>query len=76
MISTVIKAFLYSANGYTVENLKAGDERDFGSGTDGLIKAGLIAAAETKTKTTDPFVAPVVEPRVVLKPTTGKKGKS
>jgi hypothetical protein len=48
MNHVVVRPFPFAGNGYTLESLNAGDERDFGSATAGLLAAGLIA-----TKTPD-----------------------
>lgn len=41
-MSKVIKRFPYTSNGYTIERLNVGDERDFGDATASLIEAGFI----------------------------------
>ena len=61
-MAKVLKSFPYSANGYTVEILKVGDDRDFGAATQGLIDRGDVEGAK-----------PVVEPVVVAAVTTKKK---
>lgn len=42
-MAVVIVPFPFAGNGFTVEYLVAGDERDFGSATAGLVEAGLIS---------------------------------
>lgn len=41
-MAVVIKSFLYAGDGFTVENLVPGDERDFGEAAAGLAAAGYI----------------------------------
>lgn len=41
-MAVVLLPFPYAGNGFTIENLNAGDVRDFGAATDGLVDAGLI----------------------------------
>lgn len=52
--------FPYAGDGYTVEWLKPGDERDFGAVAAGLASAGLIAApkAQDPSESETPPVAP------------------
>lgn len=38
----VVKPFPYSVDGFTLVDLNAGDERDFGAMAAGLVDAGLI----------------------------------
>lgn len=42
MRHVVVKPFPFAGNGYTVENLVAGDRRDFGSMAAGLEREGWI----------------------------------
>lgn len=42
-MAVVLLPFPYAGNGFTIENLNAGDVRDFGAATDGLVDAGLIS---------------------------------
>lgn len=42
-MATVLVPFPFAGNGFTVEHLNVGDERDFGSATEGLKAAGLIS---------------------------------
>lgn len=44
----VVRPFAYAANGYTLEHLNVGAERDFGSATAGLLAEGYIEAVEAK----------------------------
>lgn len=44
MTHRVVKPFPFSGNGYAVENLNAGDERDFGAAADGLLDEGYIVS--------------------------------
>lgn len=43
-MAAVLKPFAFTADGYTVEHLNEGDDREFGAFTDGLVEAGLISA--------------------------------
>ena len=56
-MAKVLKSFPYSPNGYTVEILKVGDDRDFGAATQGLIDRGDVEGAK-------PVAAPVAKPAV------------
>lgn len=44
-MAKVLKSFPYSPNGYTVEILKVGDDRDFGAATQGLVDRGDVEGA-------------------------------
>ncbi len=55
-MATVIKPFAYAADGYTVESLVPGDERDFGVATDGLVDEGFIEADAAKADADAPAV--------------------
>lgn len=46
-MAVVLMPFAFAANGYTVVDLEIGDERDFGSATDGLVDAGFISVEDT-----------------------------
>jgi hypothetical protein len=41
-MAKVLKSFPYAANGFTVEQMKEGDDRDFGKSTQGLVDEGFI----------------------------------
>ena len=41
----VVKPFPYSVDGFTLIDLNVGDEREFGTATDGLLKEGYIEAS-------------------------------
>lgn len=41
-MAVVIKPFEFASDGFTIESLVTGDERDFGSATDGLVDEGFI----------------------------------
>lgn len=69
-MSTVVKPFPYSADGFTVEVLVAGQCRDFGALEAGLVAAGLVSVggeapkAEPKLEPKEPApVAPVADDR-------------
>lgn len=47
ILAIVLVPFPYAGNGYTLESLVAGDEREFGAATDGLVAEGFIAIVET-----------------------------
>jgi hypothetical protein len=55
-MATVIKPFAYAADGFTVESLVPGDERDFGAATDGLVGEGFIEADVEKPEADAPVV--------------------
>ncbi|XKM40331.1 hypothetical protein A4U53_030845 [Rhizobium ruizarguesonis] len=55
-MATVIKPFAYAADGFTVESLVPGDERDFGVATDGLVDEGFIEADAAKADADAPVV--------------------
>lgn len=63
-MATVIKPFAYAADGFTVESLVPGDERDFGVATEGLVDEGFIEAEVAEEAEADAPVAP-----------TNKRGK-
>jgi hypothetical protein len=46
-MAVVVKPFRYARDGFTVENLMPGDDRDFGDVHDGLIAEGFIAIGAT-----------------------------
>lgn len=53
-MTKVLKPFPWSPNGYTVERLNIGDDRNFGASTKSLADEGLIEAdapQETTKKT-------------------------
>ena len=41
-MAVVLQPFRFARDGFTIESLAPGDERDFGSCHDGLVVAGLI----------------------------------
>ncbi|RWN51394.1 MAG: hypothetical protein EOS04_24280 [Mesorhizobium sp.] len=43
MLHRVLKPFPFAGNGYTLEHLSVGDEREFGTAADGLISEGYIS---------------------------------
>lgn len=73
-MAIVIKPFAYAADGFTVESLVPGDERDFGVATDGLVDEGFVVDGGTVEPAIDivaepvepvveePVIEPVVEP--------------
>lgn len=63
-MATVIKPFDYASDGYTVESLVPGDERDFGVATEGLAAEGFIEVEVAEEAEADAPVAP-----------TNKRGK-
>lgn len=71
-MSKVIKPFPYAADGFTVERLVIGDERDFAGATNSLVAEQFIEAV-TVAKAW-PVTAPdvIVEP-VVIEPVTKPK---
>lgn len=61
----VVRPFPVSWDGLTLVDLNAGDERDFGEMTAGLLAEGYIEPAESVPvvdPTPEPVVEPVVEP--------------
>lgn len=52
-MAKVVKPFPYAADGFTLENLVPGDERDFGAATAGLIEEGFIAIGEPHPQLSD-----------------------
>ncbi|SFB52344.1 hypothetical protein SAMN03159496_04637 [Rhizobium sp. NFR07] len=42
-MAVVIKPFDFASDGFTIESLVTGDERDFGAATDGLVGEGFIS---------------------------------
>jgi hypothetical protein len=44
MTHRVVKPFPYSEDGFTLVDLNAGDERDFGDMADGLVAEGWVEA--------------------------------
>lgn len=58
-MAVVLLPFPFAGNGFTIEHLNAGDEREFGSATGGLVAAGLIsveagASAEVASVESEP----------------------
>lgn len=51
-MTAVLKPFDFASDGYTVERLNVGDDRDFGDLTEGLAKAGLIEVTEPEVEPT------------------------
>lgn len=49
-MAVVLLPFPFAGNGFTIEHLNAGDEREFGSATDGLAAAGLISIEPTASR--------------------------
>lgn len=47
-MAVVLKPFAHSADGFTVELLATGMEREFGAATDGLEAEGFIEVAKKK----------------------------
>ncbi|TIL91456.1 MAG: hypothetical protein E5Y73_17415 [Mesorhizobium sp.] len=43
MLHRVLKPFPFAGNGYTLEHVTVGDEREFGTATDGLVAEGYIS---------------------------------
>lgn len=64
-MAVVIKPFPYAGDGFTVERLIAGDERDFGAAAAGLAAEGFI----------EPASAAKSEATVVAEPAEGEKPK-
>ena len=62
MLAKVIKPFAFYADGITPENLNVGDERDFGSMTAGLEKAGYVSVDSLDEDPVDPSAEPAAEP--------------
>lgn len=58
-MSVVLKDFLWSADGFTVETVKVGADLDFGSATDGLVAEGFIGNGPPRGPVVE---TPVVEP--------------
>ncbi len=59
-MGVVIAPFRYAADGFTVEQLVPGDERDFGSVEAGLVEAGFVAGPDGEAAPADPAAdAPV-----------------
>lgn len=60
-MATVLKQFPWSNNGYDVEILNVGDEREFGAATAGLVAEGFVSG-EAKVETpAEPVVEDPVE---------------
>ena len=68
MLAKVVKPFPYYGDGVTLENLNEGDERDFGSMTEGLIKAGLVVVGEVPKAAVEVAVETIEEPPLETKP--------
>jgi len=47
-MSVVLAPFPFAADGFTIEHLAPGDEREFGVLTGGLVKAGLVSDGAPK----------------------------
>lgn len=62
-MATVLLPFPFAGNGFTVEYLNVGDERDFGSATEGLESAGLISVDPGAVKAEQDVPTPVVPPQ-------------
>ncbi|RWX28951.1 hypothetical protein EHH54_31750 [Rhizobium leguminosarum] len=45
-MAVVLKPFDYASDGFTVEHLNEGDERDFGAATDGLVAEGFVSEGD------------------------------
>ncbi len=56
-MAVVIKPFDFASDGFTIESLATGDERDFGAATDGLVEEGFISV-EAEAETEDGEGAP------------------
>lgn len=67
----VVRPFPYAGNGYTLENLVPGDERDFGAATSGLVAAGFIAASSPGVET-DADADAAADAGAVEKPRRGR----
>jgi hypothetical protein len=63
----VVKPFPYSVDGFTLIDLNAGDERDFGAMTKGLEAEGFIAPVDKPAAVER---AAVAEPVIETKPAT------
>lgn len=64
-MAVVIKPFSCSFDGVTSELLHPGDERDFGTMTDGLVAEGYISESKSpKSSVTETIVEPLVEKSV------------
>lgn len=61
MMYRVVKPFPFAGNGYAVENLSVGDERDFGASTDGLLAGGYIAGIGAAVAEPESEAEPVVD---------------
>lgn len=66
-MGVVIEPFPFAGDGFTVEFLKPGDQRDFGSAEQGLIDAGFVAASAATEA-----VAPDIEAEGETKPRTSR----
>lgn len=55
-MAKVLKSFKFAADGFTIETLNEGDDRDFGGSLQGLVKEGyvegVIETAEDETAPT------------------------
>lgn len=47
-MAVVIKEFPYASDGFTVERLKVGAEREFGAVTQGLVDEGYVEAVSAE----------------------------
>ncbi len=59
-MATVLKEFMWARNGYTIETLKPGDERDFGNAFAGLAAEGYVSVEPAQQKQAEPDPAPEV----------------
>lgn len=57
-MAIVLKPFPFAGDGFTLESLAPGDERDFGSCTDGLVAEGLIATGDASDEDIDLVAVP------------------
>lgn len=78
MLAKVVKPFPYYGDGVTLENLNVGDERDFGTMTDGLVRAGFVSVGEAPVEqTAEPLTEPPLEtkPAIAVEPRRGRPRK-
>lgn len=59
----VVRPFPYAGNGYTLELLNAGVERDFGSATAGLAAEGWIEPVGATVPADEPMEMAIEKPR-------------
>lgn len=68
-MAVVIMPFRFAANGFTVEQLVPGDERDFGDVTEGLVSEGFVAGDDVPSAERPPAAEDAAPSAELAEPT-------